>query len=94
MKPEITTLFIDIGGVLLSNGWGHVFRHQTAEKFHLDKRELDQRHSILFATYEEGHLTLEQYFHHVVFHQNRNFTSDEFRDFMFSLTIPYPDRCI
>lgn len=87
----ITTLFLDIGGVLLSNGWGHVFRHQAAAKFNLDQQELDDRHKIMFATYEEGHLTLEEYLNHAVFHQKRDFSLDEFRDFMFSLTTPNAD---
>ena len=29
----ITTVFFDIGGVLLSNGWGHLSRQKAAKKF-------------------------------------------------------------
>jgi hypothetical protein len=33
MKPRaITTLFIDIGGVLLTNGWDHLSRKLAAKK--------------------------------------------------------------
>jgi len=42
----------------------------------------------MFAPYEEGHLTLEEYLDRVVFYQKRNFSLDEFSDFMFSLTTP------
>lgn len=87
-KTNITTLFLDIGGVLLSNGWGHDFRQKTVDKFHLDKEEMEERHSIMFVTYEEGGITLNEYLKRVVFYEERDFTFNEFRDFMFSLTTP------
>ena len=88
---KITTLFLDIGGVLLSNGWGHKFRQLAAEKFNLDYAEMEERHKIMFVTYEEGKVTLDEYLERVVFHKKRDFSFNEFRDFMFSLTTPYPD---
>jgi putative hydrolase of the HAD superfamily len=83
---NITTLFLDIGGVLLSNGWDHEFRQQAAEHFHLDMDEMEKRHSLLFVTYEEGKLTLDEYLDRVVFYQKRDFTPDQFKEFMFSLS--------
>lgn len=88
MENKITTLFLDIGGVLLSNGWGHEFRHLAAEKFQLDKAEMEERHSIMFVTYEEGKITLKEYLDRVVFYKHRNFSHKEFRDFMFGLSTP------
>lgn len=41
-EKKITTLFLDIGGVLLSNGWGHDFRQKAVDKFHLDKAEMEK----------------------------------------------------
>jgi putative hydrolase of the HAD superfamily len=90
-KQNITTLFLDIGGVLLSNGWGHEFRQLAVEKFHLDETEMEEKHSIMFVTYEEGKITLEEYLKRVVFYKPRDFTHAQFRDFMFSLTTPHPD---
>ncbi|MEH6406099.1 MAG: HAD family phosphatase [Leeuwenhoekiella sp.] len=87
-KKNITTLFLDIGGVLLSNGWAHDFRHRAAEKFNLDISEMEERHKIVFGLHEEGKITLTEYLNRVVFYKNRDFTFDEFRDFMFSLTTP------
>ena len=84
----ISCLFLDIGGVLLSNGWGHDFRQKAAEKFHLDEQELEERHGIMFVTYEEGRITLDEYLDRVIFYKKRDFTFNEFRDFMFSLTTP------
>ena len=85
---NITTLFLDIGGVLLSNGWGHDFRQLAVEKFRLDATEMENRHSIMFVTYEEGKISLQEYLNRVVFYKPRDFTLAEFRDFMFSLTAP------
>ena len=90
-KNKITTLFLDIGGVLLSDGWGPQFRQLAAEKFHLDLVEIEERHNIMFVTYEEGKITLDEYIARVVFYKQRDFTLKEFREFMFSLTTPYPD---
>lgn len=87
-NTNITTLFLDIGGVLLSNGWGRVFRSKAAEKFHLDIPEMELRHKLLFVVYEEGKITLDDYLNRVVFYKTRDFTFNEFRDFMFSLTTP------
>ena len=87
-KNKITTLFLDIGGVLLSNGWGHNFRRLAAEKFHIDEKEMEERHGIMFSTYEEGKITLNEYLERVVFFKHRDFTADHFKDFMFSLSTP------
>jgi hypothetical protein len=34
--PTVKVLFVDIGNVLLTNGWDHVSRRRAAEKFALD----------------------------------------------------------
>lgn len=85
-ENKITTLFLDIGGVLLSDGWGNQFRQQAADKFNLDYAEMNQRHRLLFVVYEEGRITLDEYLDRVVFYQERGFTPSQFKDFMFSLT--------
>lgn len=77
---SITTLFIDIGGVLLADGWDHHARRRAATNFKLDFAELDDRHHLTFDTYEEGKLTLEQYLNRTVFYQKRPFTKDQFRE--------------
>ena len=57
----ITTLFLDIGGVLLTDGWDHHARKRAATNFKLDLAEMEDRHHLTFDTYEEGKLTLEEY---------------------------------
>ena len=80
----ITTLFIDIGGVLLTNGWGHESRHLAAEIFHIDRPEMETRHAITFGTYEIGKITLDEYLDRTVFYKERAFSNNEFREFMFA----------
>jgi putative hydrolase of the HAD superfamily len=59
-KP-ITTLFVDVGGVLLTNGWDHLARKRAAKHFKLDWAEMDERHRLVFETHEEGKLSFEEY---------------------------------
>ena len=87
----VTTLFLDIGGVMLSNGWGHDSRRLAAEKFNLNLSELEERHHLTFVTYEEGKLTLKEYLNRVVFYHNRTFTADQFQKFMFDQSTPYTE---
>jgi putative hydrolase of the HAD superfamily len=91
MMTKITTLFLDIGGVLLTNGWDRKARRHAAELFHLDCEEMDERHHLTFDTYEEGKLTLNEYLERVVFHEERTFSREEFRKFMFAQSRPFPE---
>ncbi len=86
----ITTLFVDIGGVLLTNGWDRGARHRAAETFSLEAAELDERHHLTFGTYEAGKLDLEAYLSRVVFYRQRPFSREQFRRFMFAQSQPYP----
>jgi putative hydrolase of the HAD superfamily len=88
---RVTTLFLDIGGVMLSNGWGHVSRRSAADVFNLDFDEMDERHHLIQTTYEEGKITLSEYLKRVVFYRKRSFTIAQFRDFMFSQSTPNID---
>ena len=88
---NITTLFLDIGEVLLTNGWGHESRVFAAEKFNLDFTDFDTRHTIAFETYELGKLTMDEYLDIAVFYERRGFTKDEFRQFIFAQSTPYPE---
>ena len=83
-EKKITCLFIDIGGVLLTDGWGHASRQLAAEKFGLDLPEMETRHKLTFDTYETGKLTLDEYLDRTVFYEERAFSKQEFRDFMFA----------
>jgi len=91
MLPAITCLFVDVGGVLLTNGWDHHARKRAAANFHLEWAEMEDRHQLNFATYEEGKLTLEEYLGRTVFYENRPFTQDQFREFMFAQSQACPE---
>jgi putative hydrolase of the HAD superfamily len=87
----IRALFLDIGGVLLTNGWDHYARRRAAETFGLDYEEMDERHHLTFDTYEEGKLSLDDYLTRVIFYKDREFSSQDFKSFMFAQSKPYPD---
>ncbi|WP_143306041.1 HAD family hydrolase [Chitinophaga vietnamensis] len=90
-KSKITTLFLDIGGVLLTNGWDRNARKLAVQTFNLDAAETEERHHLTFDTYEEGKLTLDEYLGRVVFYEERNFSREDFREFMFRQSAPYPE---
>lgn len=83
-NERITTLFLDIGGVLLTNGWDHNSRRKAIEQFRLDGEEVNERHHLTFDTYESGKITLDEYLNRVIFYEKRNFTKNKFRKFMFN----------
>jgi putative hydrolase of the HAD superfamily len=85
-----TTLFLDIGGVLLTNGWDHLARRRAAKYFKLEWAEMEERHRLNFETHEEGKLPFEDYLGRVVFYQKRPFTRSRFKGFMFAQSKPNP----
>lgn len=89
-KSKITTLFVDIGGVLLTNGWDHDSREAAAKKFKLDFAEMESRHKLTFDTYEIGKITLEEYLNRIVFYKKRDFTLQSFVKFMHTRSQSYP----
>jgi putative hydrolase of the HAD superfamily len=90
MRP-MTTLFLDIGGVLLTDGWSHGTSKLAAKKFGLNLEELKNRHNEALGAYELGKLTIEEYLNLVVFHVKRPFTPAQFRNFIFAQSKPYPE---
>ena len=87
----ITALFLDIGGVLLNDGWDHIARRKVAKHFNLDWAEMDTLHRMAFETHEEGKLTFEEYLSLVVFYRKRTFTRAQFQHFMCQLSTSFPD---
>ncbi|MFN8610172.1 MAG: HAD-IA family hydrolase [Vulcanimicrobiota bacterium] len=87
----IEALFLDVGGVLGSNGWGRDSRQLACQQFGLEEAEVDERHRMTFDAYEIGKLTLAEYLQRTVFYKPRNFSQTEFVDFMISRSQPYND---
>ncbi|WP_208602990.1 HAD family hydrolase [Pedobacter steynii] len=92
MKPMTTkALLLDIGGVLLTNGWDSASRRLAAEHFAIDFADMNDRHRIIFDAYESGKMTLDEYLNLLVFCQERDFSMQEFKDFMFGQSQAYPE---
>jgi len=87
-QSEVTALFLDVGGVLLTNGWDHHARRRAAKHFNLDWAEMQDRHGLNFETHEEGRMTFQEYLNRVVFYQKRRFTRTQFRRFMCAQSKP------
>ncbi len=91
MDFQVTTLFLDIGGVLLTNGWDHNIRLHAAEKFGLNDHEMNERHHLTFDTYEAGKLSLDEYLNRIVFYQKRSFSREDFKKFMYDQSKAFPE---
>jgi len=89
--PTIRAIFWDVGGVLLTNAWDHSQRAKALEHFGLDEEEFHDRHDMLVSSFERGKISLNEYLDRTVFYRARPFTRDAFRDYMYSLSQPFPD---
>jgi len=78
----INTIFTDIGGVLLTNGWDRGCRRKAIDIFKLDPEETEERHHLCFDTLEVGKITLDEYLSRVVFYKRRTFSRKKFWKFM------------
>lgn len=90
-QSKIHTLFLDVGGVLLTNGWDRSIRKKAVEAFQLEADEVDERHHLTYDTYEEGKLTFDDYLDRVVFFKKRRFSRKKFIDFVLAQSQPHPD---
>jgi putative hydrolase of the HAD superfamily len=90
-KSAPTTIFTDIGGVLLTNGWDREARKKAIQLFNLDPVETEERHHLSFDTYESGKISLSEYLKRLVFYTKRDFSEEDFRAFMFEQSQPYTD---
>lgn len=89
--PKITTLFWDIGGVILTNGWDRESRKDAATAFHLDWEEFEDRHDLSFPAFDSGLITLNEYLDRTLFYRARSFSREEFTAFMFAQSKEYPE---
>lgn len=87
----IKCLFVDIGGVLLSDGWPRTARKQAADRFAFDFDEFEDRHRLVFDLHQLDKCTLDEYLDRTIFYRPRPFTRDEFRAFMFAQSSALPD---
>lgn len=86
---DVSTLFWDVGGVLLTNGWDGASRRRAVEEFGLGWDEFEERHDLVVTDFEKGRISLDEYLRCTVFHRDRSFSEDAFKDFVFAQSKPY-----
>lgn len=87
---KIKVVFMDIGGVLLTNGWDHKSREKASKVFDLDFTEMNILHNFIYNVFEIGSISLDEYLDTVLFHQPRNFSKAYFKQFMFKESVELP----
>lgn len=90
-RSKIKVVFMDIGGVLLTNGWGHESRQKAAKVFGFDYEEMDVLHNFIFNVFEIGSISLDEYLDTTVFHCPRDFTKVAFKEFMYDQSVELPE---
>jgi putative hydrolase of the HAD superfamily len=90
-KSSVTTLFLDIGGVLLTDGWDQNARKRAAMNFDLELSEIEEKHHLVFETFEEGKISIDEYLNLVIFYKKRAYSKSQFRRFMFAQSKPFPE---
>ncbi len=88
---SITTLFIDLGNVLLTDSWGPAMRQKAVEQFGFDFAEVAKRSQLTFEGYEEGKVSLDEYLDWVVFHEERSFSREAITAFMLAQSQAHPE---
>jgi len=85
---RISHIFFDIGGVLGSNGWDREQRESAVNHFGLNPEDFQWRHEEVVGEWEEGRLTLDEYLDIAIFYSERDFSREQFKDFMRSQSVP------
>lgn len=80
---HIKVVLSDIGGVFLTNGWDHISRKKAAERFHFDFEEFELLHNFIYNVHEIGSISLDDYLDTVLFYEERGFSREVFKEFMF-----------
>jgi putative hydrolase of the HAD superfamily len=89
LLPQISTIFWDVGGVLLTNAWDRAQRERALDQFKLDKEEFSDRHEMVVSSLERGKISFDDYLNRTIFYRPRPFASEVFKDYVFSLSQPH-----
>jgi putative hydrolase of the HAD superfamily len=93
MSPFDVILF-DVGGVLLTNGWDHRERAAAAAQFNLDLKTLEAKNAEVNGAWERSEIDVNKYLDAAVFYEPREFSRDEFFDFMLTQSQILPDGAL
>jgi FMN phosphatase YigB (HAD superfamily) len=77
LSSHIKTVFWDIGGVLLTNGWDKDERTRVLGRLGVDLDDYEARHDEANYFWERGLSTAEHFFNLTVLNQNPNLTFSE-----------------
>lgn len=88
--PQVKVIFMDIGGVLITNGWDYQSREKAAKVFNFDFQEMNILHNFIYNVFEIGSVSLDQYLNTILFYSPRDFTKEEFIEFMFAQSTELP----
>ena len=86
---RVVTIFCDVGGVCLTNGWDTGARRSAAAHFSLDVEAMEARHQAVEDAFERGERSLDAYLDDVIFHRHRAFSRDAFIEFMRAQSQPH-----
>jgi putative hydrolase of the HAD superfamily len=87
--PQISAIFWDVGGVLLTNAWDRAQRERALEQFKLDQEEFSDRHEMVVSSLERGKISFDDYLNRTIFYRPRPFACEVFKDYVFSLSQPH-----
>jgi putative hydrolase of the HAD superfamily len=87
----ISVLLWDVGGVLLTNGWGKDSREEAARVFHIEFDEFQTRHAALVNEFEQGRVSLHSYLQHTLFYRPCSFSEEDVVQFMRARSQPHPE---
>ncbi len=87
----VKALLLDVGGVLMTNGWDHKLRLKTAEVFGVDYSEMNSRHHLVFDTYETGKLSFDEYLKRIIFYEKRVYSIQDVKQYIFDAVRPFED---
>lgn len=87
-SAAIDLVLCDVGGVLGTNGWDQGSRRLAAAHFGFAFAPYERRHEEAVDTWECGRMTLDEYLDFAVFNDAREFSHDEFRQFILDQSVP------
>ncbi len=91
---KITTIFWDLGGVVLTNAWDREQRVKVLNEFDITSQELlnefGDRHREVAASFESGKFSLRDYLNLTLFGMPKVFTHDQFKEKMFEQSRALP----
>ncbi len=77
---QVKTIFWDIGGVLLTNGWDRRQRAHTLESLGVDLADFESRYEAANYLWERGLSTALEFFNKTVFHADQPSRSFSYED--------------